>query len=85
MPPGVELYPVAAKPLNVKGSMKGVEDESEPLFTVFRNGRDARFGRLEENEEAVDAFELRRRCSELFNSVNSYSSDKVRTREPLRE
>ena len=85
MPPGLVLYPVAAKPLNVKGSIKGAEEESGPLFTVLRIVRDARFARLEENEEAVDAFELRRRCSELFNSVNSYSSDKLRTRELLRE
>lgn len=56
----MELYPVADKPHNVKGSMKGVELVSLPLFTVtglLRNGRYGRFGRLEENVEAVDAFD----------------------------
>lgn len=68
--------------------MKGVELVSLPLFRVaglLRNGRYGRFGRLEENEEAVDAFDERRRCSEELRSVSSYSSDSVRTREPLLE
>lgn len=68
--------------------MKGVEPESEPLLTVaglLRNGRYGRLGRFELKLEAVLTFELRLRCSEELRSVSSYSSDRVRTREPLRE